>query len=122
MAAFPQGPWSAPLSGTGVEHTIIAGVDALCFLLALAFLATRFSQEPNWKFESRVTGVFLVAGVVFGGFGAMSVTAPYAGLAERLSIGTFLVWSEWVAIALNRRFTETAPAVAPSGGAAAVAS
>jgi hypothetical membrane protein len=103
LAAFPQGPWSAPLSGTGVEHTIVAGIDALCFLLALGFLASRGSADPAWHPEGRLTAFFLIAGIVFGGFGAASVTQPYAGLAERLSIGTFLVWSELMALRLARR-------------------
>lgn len=121
LVAFPQGPWSAPLSGTGVEHTIVAGIDALCFLLALGFLGARLAADPGWRLEGRITYGFLVAGIVFGGFGAASVATSYAGLAERLSIGTFLVWSEWMAIALARTGSALASGTPHLAGAGAPA-
>jgi hypothetical protein len=97
---FPQGPWSAPLSGTGIAHTAVAGLQALLSLLALGFLGRRLAADPAWKGLGRFTLALLVVAVVLGGFGAVSVTAPYAGLAERASIGTFLVWTETMAVAL----------------------
>ena len=103
---FPQGPWAAPLSGTGVQHTIVAGIDALCFLLALGFLWRRFLHDPAWAGLARFTLVMLLLGIAFGGFGAASVTASYAGLAERLSIGVFLVWTEIIALGLFRAAAE----------------
>jgi len=85
-----------------VAHTAVAGVDALCFLLALGFVAARCRGDPAWASEGCTTAGFLLAGVVLGGFGAASITQPYAGLAERLSIGTFLLWAELMAIDLWR--------------------
>jgi len=97
---FPQGPWSDPLAGTGVAHTLLAGVDALCFLLAMGFLGRRLSLDDRWKPYGRFTFGLLAVGILVGGFGAASVTAPYAGLAERFSIGTFLLWTEGLAVGL----------------------
>jgi hypothetical protein len=102
LLAVPQGPWSDPLSGTGVAHTIIAGLDALCFLLALAFLAPRLRATPPWARFGSWTWGFLGLGVVAGGVGAAAVSLPFAGLAERLSIGVFLVWTQWAALAILR--------------------
>jgi Protein of unknown function (DUF998) len=100
---FPQGPPNDPLSGTGVPHTILAGAIALAFLLALGFLWRRLRQDPGGSGEARFTAGMLVAGIVLGAFGALSISAPYAGLAERMSIGTFLLWTEVIAIRLIRR-------------------
>ena len=105
---FPQGPWSAPLSGMGVEHTIVAGLDALFFLLAMGFLWRRLRADPRWETYGTFTFGMLVVGSVLGGFGAMSVSAPYAGLAERLSIGCFLLWVEVLAMGLFIRVSHEA--------------
>ena len=103
LFAFPQGPWEAPLSGTGVQHTVIAAFGALFSLLALGFLWRRMRQDVRWRGPAGLTLGFLVAAVLAGAFGAASITAPYAGLAERLSIGTFLLWTELTAVLLIRR-------------------
>lgn len=121
LFAFPQGPWSDPLSGTGVPHTIVAGFDALFFLLAMGFLWRRLQSDPMWHGYDRITLGLLVLGVILGGFGAASVAAPYAGLAERLSIGTFLAWSEALAVGLVRHSRAAPMGVADSAAAAAPA-
>ena len=118
---FPQGPWSAPLSGLGVPHTIVAGLDALCFLLALGFLWRRFAADPARQRLGWFTLGMLGAGIVFGAFGAVSVSAPYAGLAERLSIGVFLLWAEVVAVALFPRRNDVVPSDAPASDRASTA-
>lgn len=100
---FPQGPSSAPLSGLGVEHTIVAGLDALFFLLTLGFVGRRSRADPAWARFGTFTIAWLLIGIVLGGFGAASVNAPYAGLAERLSIGSFLIWTEVAALLVLRQ-------------------
>ena len=102
LLLFPQGPWSAPRSGLGVEHTIVAGLDALFFRLAMGFLRPRFRSDPRWETCGTFTLGMLAIGIAVGGFGALSVSAPYAGLAERVSIGSFLLWTEVVALELYR--------------------
>lgn len=102
LAFFPQGPWSDPLSGTGVAHTVIAGVDALCFLLAMGFLWRRFRADRNFERAGTFTLAMLAIGIVLGALGAAAIATPYAGLAERFSIGSFLLWSEVIALSLVR--------------------
>jgi len=41
--------------------------------------------------------------LVLGGFGVASITTPYAGLAERLSIGSILFWIEIMSIGIIAR-------------------
>lgn len=106
---FPQGPANDPLAGTGVSHTVVAGIDALCFLLAMGFLWRRLRSDPRWAPYGAFTAALLVLGILFGGFGAASVAAPWAGLGERLSIGIFLVWTAGMAIGLLVRTAPTAP-------------
>ena len=74
--------------------------DALAFLAALGFLWRRLVADPGWRGFDRFTGIMLFLGIVLGAFGAASVDQPFAGLAERLSIGTFLRWGEVMAVGL----------------------
>ena len=110
LFVFPQDPWGAPVSGVGTLHIVVAGLQALLLLLAMGFLWHRLRRNPDWSREARLTAAFLVLGIVLGGFGAASVSAPYAGVAERLSIGVFLVWIELLALSLLARRRREAPA------------
>ena len=103
LFAFPQDPWGAPITSTGFGHIVLAGVIALCFLLALGFTWRAMRADPSWVGFDRFTLVMLVLGVAVGLFGALSVASPYAGLAERASIGVFLLWTEVTAWGLYLR-------------------
>src|SRR5579859_2234283 len=113
MFIFPQDPWGAPVSAIGVGHIAVAGLQALFLLLAMGLLWGRFRRDPSWSREARYTGGLLVLGIVLGGFGAVSVSAPYAGAAERLSIGVFLVWIELLALTLLFRGPHERPGGVP---------
>lgn len=97
---YPQGP---PVTFTGTMHVAVAGIIALVSLLAIAALFFELRHVKGWTTIAKISIILLPIAVVLGGFGAASITTAYAGLAERLSIGTILVWLEVVALGVITR-------------------
>ncbi|MGE5556232.1 MAG: DUF998 domain-containing protein [Methanocella sp.] len=97
---YPQGP---PVTFTGTMHVAVAGIGALVSLLAMAALFFELRRVKGWGTIAKISIILLPIAVAFGGFGAASITTDYAGLAERLSIGTILVWLEIVALGVITR-------------------
>jgi hypothetical protein len=103
---YPQGP---PVTFTGTMHVAVAGIIALVSLLAIAALFFELRHVKGWTNIAKISIIILPIAVVLGGFGAASITTAYAGLAERLSIGTILVWLEVVAVGVITRNKKRAP-------------
>lgn len=97
---YPQGP---PVTFTGTMHVAVAGIGALVSLLAMAALFFELRRVRGWGTIAKISIIFLPVAIALGGFGAASITTAYAGLAERLSIGTILVWIEIVALGVITR-------------------
>jgi hypothetical protein len=97
---YPQGP---PVTFTGTMHVAAAGIGALVSLLAMTALYFELRHVKSWGAIAKISIILLPVAVAVGGFGAASITTAYAGLAERLSIGTILVWLEVVALAVITR-------------------
>jgi hypothetical protein len=97
---YPQGP---PVTFTGTMHVAVAGIGALVSLLAMAALFFELRRAKGWGTIAKISIILLPIAVAVGGFGAASITTSYAGLAERLSIGTILVWIEIVALGVITR-------------------
>jgi hypothetical protein len=97
---YPQGP---PVTFTGTMHVAVAGIGALVSLLAMAALFFELRKVKGWGRIAKISIILLPIAVVVGGFGAASITTAYAGLAERLSIGTILIWLEIVAVGVITR-------------------
>jgi hypothetical protein len=103
---YPQGP---PVTFTGTMHVAVAGIGALVSLLAMAALFFELRRVKGWSTIAKISIILLPIAIAVGGFGAASITTAYAGLAERLSIGTILVWLEIVAIAVITRNKKAGP-------------
>jgi hypothetical protein len=97
---YPQGP---PVTFTGTMHVVVAGIGALVSLLAMAALFVQLRHVKGWTKIAKISIILLPIAITVGGFGAASITTPYAGLAERLSIGTILIWLEIVALGIITR-------------------
>jgi hypothetical protein len=97
---YPQGP---PVTFTGTMHVAVAGIGALVSLLAMAALFFELRHVKSWSTIAKISIILLPIAVAVGGFGAASITTSYAGLAERLSIGTIIVWLEIVALGVITR-------------------
>lgn len=103
---YPQGP---PVTFTGTMHVAVAGIGALVSLLAMAALFFELRHVRGWGTIAKISIILLSIAIACGGFGAASITTAYAGLAERLSIGTILVWIEIIALGVITRNKKAGP-------------
>jgi len=97
---YPQGP---PVTFTGTMHVAVAGIIAIVSLAAMVAFGLQLRRNPRWTSYARFSVIMLPIAIVLGAFGAISITTPYAGLAERLSIGSILFWVEILSIGLITR-------------------
>jgi hypothetical membrane protein len=93
---FPEGAkgMSGAITGTGLMHIIFAGLSSVATMLAMVLLGFWFANSKRWRRLGPYS--FISVAVVFlsGGLAAISVANrwPFAGLAERITIGGFLLW------------------------------
>jgi hypothetical protein len=98
---FPQDyPQGSPTTFTGTMHIAIAGIIAFASLASMLSYALTLRKVPNWNRIARFCFLWLAIAIILGGFGAISITTSYAGLAERLSISSILLWIEIMSITL----------------------
>jgi hypothetical protein len=91
-------------SRTDSMHIVVTGLNSLLILLAVGFGSTAFGK----RFRLYSIGTILVLAVT-GGLTATQASrveanlpTPWAGVAERISIGGYLLWQVVLAIALLR--------------------
>ena len=100
MWPFPQDPIGT-VTGGGIVHLILAGVQSLGTILAILFMAESLRRQAWRRFAVycyATTAAILVSGVAT----AISVAnaAPAFGLIERVTIGLFLQWMLVTAVTL----------------------
>lgn len=100
---FPQDYPQGPVTIFGTLHVVVAGIITFFSLAAMALFWHHFRLDPSWKGYGRFSIVMLPIALVLGVFGVISLSTPYAGLAERLSTGSILLWMETVSIGLVLR-------------------
>lgn len=117
---FPQDyPQGFPVTITGTLHVAISVIITLLSLMSMAFFWRHFRSDPNWKNYGHFSIVMLPISTALGVFVVISISAPYLGLVERLSIGSILFWMEAVSIRLilprRKGNTPTNPGVLAGG-------
>ncbi|MGA2791198.1 MAG: DUF998 domain-containing protein [Candidatus Bathyarchaeia archaeon] len=117
---FPQDyPQGFPVTITGTIHVVLAEVVTFLSLAAMAFFWRNFGRDPHWKHYGHFSIAMLPISTALAVFVLISISAPYQGLAERLSIGSILFWMEVVSIRLILPRTKgnmsTNPAVLAGG-------
>ncbi len=93
LLAVPMDRPNAPMTPIGVGHAILAGLVALGCLATVAltaFGAAKLGYGTYATFAWRTFAVMLVAGAVAAA--AAALHWPWMGLAERISVGAYLVW------------------------------
>ncbi|MCI4353947.1 MAG: DUF998 domain-containing protein [Thermoplasmata archaeon] len=116
LFAFPQDLAGPPVTFTGTLHVVVAGAIALLSLLAMASCAREFGRTSGWVRYATASWVGFAALLVLGGIAAATISAPFAGVAERASIGTILAWMGLVAVGLWRSATRAADVPSATAG------
>ncbi len=107
---FQMDQVGAAMTGPGRVHIVLAAVAALMSMAAVAAVATAAAANPAWR---RYAGWSFVALGVIAATGAWAGVAvidasPLLGLAERLTIGTFIAWVFGTAILVFREARRSA--------------
>jgi len=115
--AFPEGQGGvhSQIGPEGFAHILFAGISSVCTLLAIPllghWLSVQFSRAWFRLFSFGAAAAVALTGIATAV--AIGNRLPWGGLAERLTIGCFLVWLA-AAAALIRPTT-------PTGGAESAA-
>jgi hypothetical protein len=111
--AFPEGQGGAhsQIGPQGFAHILFAGISSVCTLLAIPLLGHWLAVQSAKVWFRRFSIGAAVAVALTGVATAVAIgnRLPWGGLAERLTIGCFLVWLA-TAAALIRPKTPTAGA------------
>jgi len=94
VTIFPVSAPGLPLTPTARMHIILAAIASISTMLAIALTAYALWQARGWRLFTRFSAMCLA---IVAGSGIWTATAvaggqPLAGLAERLTIGTFMAW------------------------------
>ena len=102
---FPAGRSSDPITATGWVHIGLAAIASLGSMGAVASFAAGTAREPEWRWFSRFSFA-CVAAIFVSGLWAATMAAqlsPVMGLAERTTIGIFMIWLFVFAATLFKR-------------------
>ncbi len=94
VTIFPVTAPGAAFTPTALVHIILAAVAAIATMAAVALTAYALWRSPRWRSFTRLSLACFAVIAVCGLWAANAVAAgwPLAGLAERLTIGTFMAW------------------------------
>ncbi len=105
--AFPIDPRGAAITTTGAVHIGLAVIGAIASFFAVLFCAA--GLWPDRRYTRLSVASFIICAVMAAGaaWSILTFIGPlgYVGLAERVTVGAFLVWLLFVALAVRRRAT-----------------
>lgn len=100
---FPIDPVGASPSLVGLAHRGVVYIAFSGQLLALFLFSVAFARDPHWRWRSGAAfALSAIAAVALAGFLVAALLNQMPGLAERLSLASFLAWDFWVAFHLAR--------------------
>jgi hypothetical protein len=100
---FPQNYAAGlPFTLLGLLHLIVTGIIEFFSVVAIALFWRQFRLDLRWKGFDRFSLLMVPITLALGGFSILStwISAPYAGLADRLSIASVLFWIEVASVGL----------------------
>lgn len=91
---FPTDKPGDPLTAVGTMHIVLAAIASLGTIAAVATVAWSTWRVPRWRGVTVLSLACLAAIVVSGLWTGIATAqrAPTMGLAERATIGSFMVW------------------------------
>lgn len=109
VTAFPQDTPGEPATAVGAVHIGLAAVSALLTVGCIAVYARVFARDLGAARLASFSVRCAVVIVVTGPLAAAAVGSSVTGAAERLPIGTFLVWLGGVSAWAGRAWWRTRP-------------
>ena len=105
VTVFPTDRPVDPLTATGWVHVALASVASLGTMAAVFAFGWALRRVPAWHSLALFSFVCLAAIAMSGVWTAVTAAqlSPVMGLAERVTIGAFMVWLFGFALALARR-------------------
>ncbi len=102
MLIFPMDVPGTPPSVAGLIHILMAGIGVLGTMAAIAASAYAWRSQRNWRLRNALSwsAIGLLAASGIAASASMAMHAPFTGLMERITIGTFLVWMAATATAI----------------------
>lgn len=92
---FPQDPIGAVLTFPGTMHLVLVAISAILIFPIVLMIAQGLYRDKNWVFFKKYTHLSALIMFLAGAFSAIVIgnNLELLGLAERLSIYTFQLWS-----------------------------
>jgi hypothetical protein len=99
---FPMDPRGATATFPGTMHAVTAGLAALGCMLVILLTAAWLRGRPALAAYRAYSLVSVAVLFLVGGIGAYAAAAntPWMGLAERITIGSFVQWLLVISLAL----------------------
>lgn len=105
VTAFPTDLPDDPLTADGQVHIALAAVSSIGTIAVVALVAWALWGRADWHglavASAVCVGLILVSGIAAGVSAAL--LSPWMGLAERATIGIFMLWLFAFAVAVLRR-------------------
>jgi len=91
---FPMDPRGAPTTSAGIVHLVLAGISSMGTMLSILFIGLWFKVQVQYDGITLFSFLSLTVVFVSGMIAAVCAgkASPLMGLAERITIGAFLVW------------------------------
>lgn len=112
VTAFPTDRPTDPLTLTGWVHVVLAGIASIGTMGAVLAFALTLRRTSAWRPFANISFACL-AGIFVSGIWTAATAAqlsPLMGLAERLTIGIFMVWLFAFGVTVTRHRGEAATA------------
>jgi hypothetical protein len=104
VTVFPVSAPGARLTPTAMMHIALAAVASVATMAAVALVSYALWLVPRWYVFARFSLACFVVVLCSGLWTACAIAGawPFAGIAERVTIGTFMVWLLIFAASLSR--------------------
>jgi hypothetical membrane protein len=108
---FPQDPRGAAPTFTGATHIVLAGLSSLATAVTILLMGLWFRKAPGLRGYGTYSFGTVVIILITGGLAAWAVPTgnPFAGVFERLVIGTFLQWLVVIALKMYQSEASGSP-------------
>jgi hypothetical protein len=103
-ALFPINPSGLSQTPTAFAHRAVVSASFPAELAALFLFSAAFGRHPRWRRHSGTSfSMSVTSAVAFAGLLVAVLVDRLPGVAERLSLASFMAWELWAAFQLTRQ-------------------